>query len=306
MRIAYLILAHQYPSQLADLVTMLSHGNRSQFYIHVDRKSEGFLDSPTLETIKNCENVTFLEDRVGVYWGGFSIVEATLQLLRKAVDEGGFQYAVLLSGQDFPIKSNGYIESFFELNLGKEFISYVPLPSDEWGARIMERIEYYWVVDALYRFLDNVGAGKYRKQVWHVYAKLIRSVYKYVPNLKRKFLPGFTPYGGPNWFAISFHCATYVCEYIQEHPEYCRFFAHTLNSDELFLQTLILNSPFRDCVVNDALRFIDWEAGASSPRVLTCEDLNSIVASDSLYARKFDQVKSREVLEKLKSHVTAQ
>src|SRR4030066_113594 len=220
MKIAYLILSHQHPAQLTNLVTTLNHGNRSLFYIHVDRKSEGFLDSPSLTSIKDLENVTFLNDRVGVYWGGFSIVEATLRLLRKAVDEGGFQYAVLLSGQDYPIKSNSYIESFFQAHDGKEFISYTPLPSQDWdwGPDIMERIECYWRADDVRRLLEMVGSKRLQRLGWRAYYRFTETVYTHVPGLKRKFLSGFSPYGGSQWFAISARCATYVLDYSREHP----------------------------------------------------------------------------------------
>ena len=276
MRIAYLILAHKNPSQLAELVMALDDPTKTRFYIHVDQRNAGFFGSPSLKPIMDKENVLFLRDRVRVYWGGFSIVEATLRLIRKAVDEGGFEYAVLLSGQDFPIKSNRCIESFFEAHEGKEFISYTPLPPKKWGGwspDIMERIEYYWRVDGVSHLLEMTGSKRLQKWGWSAYSRLTTLVYRHAPSLKKKFLPGIAPYGGANWFAISSRCATYVLDYLREHPEYCRFFRHTLVSDELFLQTLILNSPFRDRVINDALRFTDWETGASCPRVLPARTL---------------------------------
>jgi hypothetical protein len=289
-----------------ELVTALDHPTKSRFYIHVDRKSADFLDSPSLKPIMNRKNVSFLRDRIRVYWGGFSIVEATLRLLRKAVDEGEFQYAVLLSGQDFPIKSNRHIESFFEAHDGKEFISYTPLPTKEWGGWgpfIMERFEYYWRVDGVRRMLEMTGSKRLQRWGWSAYSRLTTSANRYIPSLKRKFLPGIAPYGGATWFAISSRCATYVLNYLLEHPEYCRFFARTLVPDELFLQTLILNSPFRDHVTNDALRFTDWETGAPSPRVLTCDDFDRLIASDSLYARKFDSTKSPDIISKIRSQI---
>jgi hypothetical protein len=132
---------------------------------------------------------------------------------------------------------------------------------------------------------------------------LFQAHHRYAPGLKRKFLPGIAPYGGPNWFAISSRCATHVLDYLQEHPEYCRFFVRALVPDELFLQTLILNSPFRDHVINDALRLTDWETGASSPRVLTGEDFDRLIASDSLYARKFDSTKYPDIISRIRSYI---
>jgi len=308
MRIAYLIIAHHLPSQLVELVTALDHTEKSIFYIHVDQRSADFLDSPSLKPIMDRENVSFLRDQVRVYWGGFSIVEATLRLLRKAVDEGEFQYAVLLSGQDFPIKSNRCIESFFETHEGKEFISYTPLPPKEWGwgPEIMERIECHWRVDDVSHLLEMTGSKRLQRWGWSAYSRLTTSAYRYAPSLKRKFLPGIAPYGGPLWIAISSRCATYVLSYLREHPEYCSFFRHTLVPDEIFFQTLILNSPFREHVINDGLRFTDWETGASSPRVLTCEDFDRLVASDSLYARKFDNDKCPSIVGKIIRHIAVQ
>jgi len=71
MRIAYLILAHKNPSQLAELVTALDDPKKTRFYIHVDQRNADFFGSPSLKPIMDRENVLFLRDRVRVYWGGF-------------------------------------------------------------------------------------------------------------------------------------------------------------------------------------------------------------------------------------------
>ena len=306
MRIAYLILAHKNPSQLVELVTALDDPIKTRFYIHINQLSADFLDSPSLKPIMNRENVLFLRERVRVHWGGFSLVEAMLRLLRKAVDEGGFQYAVLLSGQDFPITSNRRIETFFEEHEGKEFIGYTPLPpkKEEWGPHIMERIEYYWRADDVLHLLEMSGSEGLREWGWSAYCNLTRLAYRCAPGLKIKFLPGIVPYGGSSWFTISFRCAKHILNYLQDHPEYCKFFSHTVIADECFFQTLILNSPIRDYVVNDTLRFIDWDPGSLHPRVLTDDDYDRIVTSGRLYARKFDSTKYPDIISKIKGHIS--
>ena len=95
MRIAYLILAHKNPSQLAELVMALDDPTKTRFYIHVDQRSADFFGSPSLKPIMDRENVLFLRDRVRVYWGGFSIVEATLRLIRKLREVALEEYFVL-------------------------------------------------------------------------------------------------------------------------------------------------------------------------------------------------------------------
>jgi hypothetical protein len=51
---------------------------------------------------------------VKVYWRGYSIIIATLNLLRAAMDWGvDFTRYCLLSGSDFPLKKNSHIEEVF-------------------------------------------------------------------------------------------------------------------------------------------------------------------------------------------------
>ena len=80
MRIAYLILAHNTPNHLARLVRALDSPN-VDFFIHVDRKS----DISRFRDRLSQPNVAFLKDRIAVYWGDFSDVEATVRLIKEAL-----------------------------------------------------------------------------------------------------------------------------------------------------------------------------------------------------------------------------
>ena len=108
MRLAYLILAHNTPNHLCRLVRALNSPN-AVFFIHVDRKSTIRSYRDSLSQPK----VTFLEDRVDVYWDGFSRVDATIKLINESLNcspESG--YLVLLSASDYPLRSPTYIEDF--------------------------------------------------------------------------------------------------------------------------------------------------------------------------------------------------
>jgi len=123
MKIAYLILAHNTPRHLSRLVAALS-SESSGFFIHLDRKSNE-------EDFRNIEGpgVHLAEERVAVYWGDFSQVEATLLILRAALaDPRDFDRFVLLSGSDYPLRSASFIEQFFARNADKEFINLVTMP----------------------------------------------------------------------------------------------------------------------------------------------------------------------------------
>ncbi|WP_390904328.1 beta-1,6-N-acetylglucosaminyltransferase [Thermocoleostomius sinensis] len=116
MKIAYLILAHHQPFHLARLIKTLDC-DEAYFFIHVDSKVDV---SPFKVLVSKTSKTIFLEnvDRVKVHWCGYSIVAATLNLLRTAVATGmHFTRYCLLSGSDFPLKKNSEIKEVFSSNI---------------------------------------------------------------------------------------------------------------------------------------------------------------------------------------------
>lgn len=80
-------------------------------------------------------------------------------------------------------------------------------------------------------------------------------------------------------------------------------------SDEIFLQTIVINSPFRNNVIsmdynNDysiIKRLIDWKRG--NPYTYKSEDFEEIIQSDCLFARKFDASVDQKIVKKIKEHL---
>jgi hypothetical protein len=114
MKIAYLILAHNNYNHLRRLVKALN-GSTSTFFIHIDKKSE------MPDNLHDFENVIFVK-RSKVWWSGWSIVDATLRLMRVAVSHG-FDYYILLSGTDYPIRPNSFL--YEKLSTGNEYINII-------------------------------------------------------------------------------------------------------------------------------------------------------------------------------------
>src|SRR5688572_20607201 len=108
MHINYILLAHQHPLQLARLVEAVSADNTS-FYIHIDQKIDW---QPFRQALPGRDNVHWLQARHACTWGDSSIVKATLEALKRIVAQKKEGYCVLLSGQDYPLRSNREIEAF--------------------------------------------------------------------------------------------------------------------------------------------------------------------------------------------------
>src|ERR1700730_13308657 len=115
---AYLIIAHEDPRHLQCLIEALDE-DWAHFYIHLDRKSniEDFVG------IASHPRVNFVQERVAVYWGGWSQVQATLNTLVAAASSSTqFSYYTLLSGSHYPIRSARDIYNYIENNR-KQYIN---------------------------------------------------------------------------------------------------------------------------------------------------------------------------------------
>src|SRR5690606_19266097 len=110
------------PVQLSLLIRRLVDENMHCF-IHIDKRSN--IDD-FFKLIPETQYVKFIRDRVDIQWGGFGTIQATLngfsEILRNDVK---YDYLHVMSGQDFPIKSNAYILQFIEENYGKQFFDFI-------------------------------------------------------------------------------------------------------------------------------------------------------------------------------------
>ena len=118
MNHAFLIQAHAYPELLFKIVNELNASNHF-FFIHIDKKGKDMLSSSCIRELKLYQNVILLSD-YQVNWGGASQFKVTVRLLFEALLYiPKMDYFHLISGQDFPLKSNKEFDSFFEKNRHK-------------------------------------------------------------------------------------------------------------------------------------------------------------------------------------------
>jgi hypothetical protein len=273
--LAFIISAYQRLGQVTRLVRRL-RTDATSFFIHVDRKTDDRAYRALVEELRDLSSVHFLE-RHTCHWGGFGHVRATLkgiEELRRGATP--FEYAILLTGQDYPIKSNEYIERFFEAAQPKSFMGFSALPSESWSPRGgLDRIEY--------RHLRFYGH--------HVRFPL-----------KRRFPAGLRPYGGGAYWCLSRECVEYVARFVAERPDVVSFFRHVDIPDEIFFQTILMSSELRDTIVNDNLRYIDWTRGRR-PAILETKDFEALRSSPKLFARKFDIDQDENVLDLIDRHL---
>lgn len=270
MKIAYLINAHKNFEQLDLLIEKLGSDD-VDFYLHIDKKVDdrefSFLSGRLRE-----KSVTLVTPRVNISWGGSSQVEATLNGLATVLQSNvPYEYVHFISGQDYPLKSNSLIMEFLAENHGKEFMDSVELSPDGW-AKEMYRFRKYHLPELIRN-------------------KMARRLCEYILNRivpEREFPAGYVPYGGSSWWTLSNECADYILTFTKKNPNFLKFFKLTHAPDEMYFQTVIMNSPFKQRVLNDNLRYVDWSEGKQNPKILTAADFPELLSSDKLFARKFD------------------
>lgn len=286
-RLAFIVLAHHQTKQLARLLRRLNKAGWP-IYLHLDRKMREIPYSETVVEVSRLPHVDLLR-RHRCHWGGWGIVRATLAGLNAALSAPEpFDHLFLLSGQCYPIKTDRELLAFSEANRGKSWVQTYPVPSghawqtENGGLDRFARRHYPDVPTALARRLFRVAARR-----------------GYTPALSTP--PNLPLFGGSQFWGLSHEAAQYVQDFCSNRPEVVRFFRHAAIPDEHFFQTILGGSP----LANDGKihcqtpHHLLWDEGTSRPSVLTLDHLPELLASERVFARKFDEKISVELREAL-------
>ncbi|MGB1285377.1 MAG: beta-1,6-N-acetylglucosaminyltransferase [Aggregatilineales bacterium] len=295
-RIAYTIIGHQDPAHIIRLVRRL-HTPQNTFIIHYDKKSDDAGFQQLQHALTPSGGVHFIA-RHPVYWGNYSLADTIFRavacLLTQQIQ---FDHVAILSGQDYPLKSNDIIQQTLSQYHDRQLFHYFPLPYTDWQP-------------------DN---GMMRFQKYHFYLSGHR--FEYPPfNLRRKTLAkligwknrqiplGYKPYGGSGWFILNREGAQYLHDFAQssDGKQVLKFFQHTIIPDEMLFHTIFMNSPLRDSVHNDNYWLIDWSRRDKHPETLRMSHLAALTAGDRLFARKFDAQIDGDILDALDAHMMRQ
>lgn len=264
---AYLIMAHTDFYLLQQLLEVLDD-KRNDIYVHIDKKVIEF-DSNALTSIIRNANIFFVE-RINVSWGGDTQIKCEYNLLKAAYPKH-YKYYHLISGIDFPIKSQNYIHDFFEKNDGTNYID-VSLSEEDNMQFANQRI-------AQYHFLQNI-TGRKDSRIHKLELKFIDLQKKLGIN-RLKNCPKRI-YKGANWFSLT---DAMVQEVLQEEKFVKKYCYYSECADEIFLTTIVMNSGNKNVITNNCLRLIDWERG--TPYTFQLNDYDTLMESDMLFARKF-------------------
>ena len=300
----YLILAHKNPLQLGRMIERLDDG-ASKFFIHLDAKTP-------IEPFAAClegAHIRFIDKRERCVWGDFSIVQATIRLMEAASEEQGV--FILMSGQDYPIQSQGYINDFLERNKGFDFIEIEPL-EEKWKPKMVkDKLEHYHILHSEERGHSNCYAPfrhcsvfqKVRTLMHLLKGRLSRKNFRLLCSLPKRVAPFERQYAGSQFWAFSERTFYAVLHYIREHKATLEeYYKYTSSPDEIYFHSVLMDLVAKDSTIKlkEQITYVNY---FRKNNVFITEDFDKLTsAKGKLFARKFDTDIDIEILDKLDSY----
>ncbi len=314
-KVVYLILAYHLPEQAVRLATVITQGSSTAcVFIHYDAKSGDF-DSSLLQ---GNQRIELIPNPVAVDWGDWSQVESVLHSLNHIVEHTDFDWLVVVSGQDFPIKPIKQFETFLEYSEYDAYLEAQPLESVPRKTHTVARYYYrhFNLPDFAYahriptaihaswsRFLESLPEGKGLLTYIWVPRGLPGSI-----GVRARHVPfghDFVCWQGSDWFNLSRRAVDYLLEFLGHRPDILRFYKHTFLPSESFYQSILFNATELH-IYNGNLRFIIWDdVGDASPKTLTSSNLARMIDVPEFFERKFDPHVDHQVLDELEAIVAA-
>ncbi len=283
-RHAYLVLAHDNQFQLEQLLSLLED-DRNDIYLQADAKG-----SLQLDPLAARHPRLVILPPMRICWAAFSMIRAELALLRRAVD-GHYHYYHLLTGSDLPLVSQDVIHAHLE-HSDEEYINFAP-----------EYKDFAHFKAAYYHLLLETANYKKIRLLHAIRHGLVRLQMLVGMDRSRKSKESF--YHGSTYFSITHPFARYV---LAQEPWIARTFHHGLSCDEVFMQTLVMKSPFRDHLhdprqgMTGNLRYINWRRReGNSPYTFRMADWEELMqaGSKAFFARKFNRAVDSGIVDAL-------
>ena len=283
---AFIITAHHQPRLLARILKVLEADNH-YFFIHVNQRSGDL--TPFLEVTKEIKNVKFVE-RIKVYHGDISQINATLIMFKTALDSGvDFTYFHQISGQDYPLRSNKQFDDFFA-GKTESFMFYDDLESCSAKTKklILRRVKQY---------RPKTIEGKWKNRFFYILGlPQILSVFLKRPKIEHVAT-------GSDFFSFHKSVVDFIMDYNQKHPDYLCSFTDTSSPSEIYYHTMLKpyleqlhihpQMPLRFC------SFIPHRPVATKyrPYDLNELDFDYVMKTPCFFCRKVHEVTSAKLLD---------
>jgi hypothetical protein len=303
VRIAYVVISHRNPDQVLRLLAALREGPGSEVLVRHDPRHSS-LDEQEVRRL----GARTIRDAIDFEWGGWSQLRLLLACLSCAAEAVDPDWLLVLSGQDYPLRSLASIEADLAAEEHDAMLGHAweldtarlpEPPDDEFFLRYAYR--HYAVPRATPRLPRAVRPLVYLRELPPPLQPRLG-----VRRAKTPFHAGLECFVSADWLTLNRRALQAVLRAARERSDLMRYYRRVAIPSESFFATVLLNDRSLR-VARDNRRFISFEAPLTPhPRTLTSADLDRLLASGCDFARKFDAEIDAEVLDVLDERRTSQ
>jgi hypothetical protein len=310
-RVAYLILSHHRPEQVEALTDrILALSPAAHVVVHHD------VTAPDVPWSGAPPPRVHMVERMEVVWGDWSIVEASLRLLRYASENLDSDWCVFLSGEDRPVvdlsrwersmqvagndglvparalnrkPAFGRRPTFDDLNFVRYAYRWRELPPVSGTARRM--VEWSRRVS---RFAQPLFKIEYTDRRDRFFLGLPR---------RRRLPAGWVLYTGPQWVACGRRA---VQALLHADDTVVEWYRQTWIPDQSFIHTVLHNPPDLVLAQTPLTYVVPYRTKMErGDMVLRVDDLGVIEGSGAAFARKFDPSVDPDILRAVEAGIDA-
>lgn len=290
MKHAYLILAHSDADHLRILVGALDD-TRNDIYIHIDKKSD-IDDFTNIKAYK--AKLHFTKNRTDIRWGAPSQIDGEYILFKAAYNPNVYSRYHLISGADFPLKSQDYIHDFFSNHPHEEFIHFSGCENN--GNGVTAR-ELYKKCRLYHFFLSSIKSNNKYKAILSNTLRRGILAFQMIIKIRRRYSFEIL-YKGSQWGSFT---SNFIKTLLEKEQTIKSEFKFTHCCDEVYKQTIAMQERFSISEYGN-MRYIDFSRGSlQSPYVFIENDLEELKSRPELFARKFSTTQSKSLCNKLLS-----
>lgn len=255
-------------------------------YIHIDLKKS---TKQILYELNVLKNVTAFS-KYKIPWGGITHVYAVLEMIHMALNEyDDISYLHVITGQDICTKRINEFDLFFNLSNKHNYMSCSV------GKNNSFRYQTFYRNDIL----------NYKSKIGNFITKALHVIQKVI-GINRKEPFGWNIYKGMLYVSITADFAKYVTEFVSSSDGriFMKWLRWCFIPEEFFFQTILMNSAFKDTLINNNYRFALWEyKNGSQPGVLDETDYQKIKQTDAFFARKMSEANSKGLVDNILSDI---
>ncbi|WP_085950899.1 beta-1,6-N-acetylglucosaminyltransferase [Flavobacterium sp. B17] len=258
VKIAYFIMVHHEAEKFKKLFQKIY--TRDQVYlIHIDRKSKDGFTEEIQQFIIQFPNAYILES-MNINPGGFSIIQTQINAMEFLLNvSDDWDFFINLSVEDQPLKSQKIIRKFLGQNRNKNYLFYYD--------------QKFYRPDTLQRIQNHFTELAY---------KISSLIYK------REFMKDVVPYIGGKWVIFTRE----TCRFFSSNDKvmlFEDFYLHTFLPGDSFFQTVLMNTDFREIIVNDDKRAVSGSCRNSG------ELIQELKNNSQLFIRMLDPATDKDI-----------